>query len=282
MLPYLHMKKLLVLLLIITAAAIAVGTWNWRIPALPGTIPETPPIGVITPTSNSVVQSPLSITGRARGNWFFEASFPVKIVDKQGNMLSQTIATAQGDWMTTEFVPFTATAFFTVTTSTPADLVLQKDNPSGLPQFDDELRIPITLQPTTAAQRTVQLYYYNPTNDREPNGNLMCSRQGLQSVSRNIPLTNTPIQDAIKLLLKGQLTLEEKNTLTTEFPLPGFELKSASSNNGVLTLTFADPQHKTGGGSCRVGILWMQIEATAKQFPGVTSVQYAPEDLFQP
>lgn len=277
------MKKLLVLLLIIAAAAVAVGTWNWRIPALPGTIPiDPPPIGVIAPTSNSAVQSPLSINGRARGNWFFEASFPVKIVDKQGNLLSQTIATAEGDWMTTEFVPFTATAFFTVTTTTPADLVLQKDNPSGLPQFDDEIRIPVTLLPPTGTQRTVQLYYYNPNKDREPDGNLKCSRDGLQSVTRTIPLTNTPIQDAVKLLLKGQLTLEEKNTLTTEFPLPGFELKSASSNSGVLTLTFADPQNKTGGGSCRVGILWMQIEATAKQFPGVTSVRYLPEDLFQP
>jgi hypothetical protein len=98
-----------------------------------------------------------------------------------------------------------------------------------------------------------------------------------------MPITVTPIQDAIKLLLKGELTSAERaEGISTEYPLAGFELKSAGLTDGVLTLTFADPQGKTGGGSCRVGILWMQIEATAKQFPEVSSVRFSPEWLFQP
>ncbi|MFN3301828.1 MAG: hypothetical protein ACK413_02260 [Patescibacteria group bacterium] len=36
------------------------------------------------------------------------------------------------------------------------------------------------------------------------------------------------------------------------------------------------------GGACRVGILWFQIEETAKQFPGVEKVQFLPEEIFQP
>src|SRR4030042_2528936 len=108
-------------------------------------------------------------------------------------------------------------------------------------------------------------------------GNILCSRQGLVAVERQIPVTTTPIQNAIKLLIAGQLTAAEKaQGITTEYPLEGFSLKGASLNNGVLTLEFQDSNNKTGGGSCRVGILWFQIEATAKQFPGVQSVRFLP------
>lgn len=40
--------------------------------------------------------------------------------------------------------------------------------------------------------------------------------------------------------------------------------------------------NKTNGGSCRAGILWFQIEATAKQFSEVKQVRFLPEELFQP
>ena len=71
--------------------------------------------------------------------------------------------------------------------------------------------------------------------------------------------------------------------ITTEFPLDGFKLKSVNlKNDGTLILEFDDPLNKTLGGACRVGILWFQIEATAKQFPQVKKVQFLPEELFQP
>jgi hypothetical protein len=130
---------------------------------------------------------------------------------------------------------------------------------------------------------TVQLYYYNPGLDKDASGNIMCSTQGLTPVVREVPITFTPIQNTIKLLLQGQISDDEKNQgVTTEYPLPGFELKGANFKDGTLTLEFLDPQNKTVGGACRVGILRMQIEATAKQFPEVKQVQIIPEELFQP
>ncbi len=96
-------------------------------------------------------------------------------------------------------------------------------------------------------------------------------------------MTRTPIQDTIKLLLSGELTEEERaQGISTEYPLEGLSLKGASSKDGVLTLEFDDPNNKTVGGSCRVGILWFQIEATAKQFPEVQEVRFLPEEIFQP
>jgi spore germination protein GerM len=106
------------------------------------------------------------------------------------------------------------------------------------------------------------------------------------AIERKIPVTKTPIQDTIKLLLKGKENLTENEIsegITTEYPLEGFKLKSANlKEEGTLILEFEDPLNKTVGGACRVGILWFQIEATAKQFPEVKKVQFLPEELFQP
>ena len=132
----------------------------------------------------------------------------------------------------------------------------------------------------------VLLYYYNPEKDRDETGNIKCSRDGLFAIKRQIPVSQTPIKDTIELLLKGKENLTEKELsqgITTEFPLDGFELRSANlKEDGTLILEFNDPFNKTVGGACRVSILWSQIEATAKQFPQVKEVKFLPENLFQP
>lgn len=108
------------------------------------------PVQLDYPKSGQIISSPLEIVGRARGNWFFEASFPVMLVDWDGKIIAQGIATAKSDWMTKDFVPFEAK----ITFQSPykqgdADfmgkgaLILQKDNPSGLPEFDDAIEVPI-------------------------------------------------------------------------------------------------------------------------------------------
>ncbi|OGZ68643.1 MAG: hypothetical protein A3D44_03965 [Candidatus Staskawiczbacteria bacterium RIFCSPHIGHO2_02_FULL_42_22] len=237
-------------------------------------------IWAASPLPNDVLVSPIMVTGQARGNWFFEASFPVALLDANGKVLAQVPAQAQSEWMTTDYVGFGALLPFLKPATSTGTLVLQKDNPSGLPEHADELRIPVRFE---TAEKTVTLYYYNANNDKDASGNIMCSSQGLVGVVRRFPISTTPIQDAIKLLLQGQLTAVEKSQgISTEYPLPGVSLKSANLKDGVLTLEFSDPQNKTGGGSCRVGILWKQIESTAKQFPEVKSVRFIPEELFQP
>ncbi len=98
---------------------------------------------VTQPLSNAKVISPIYLKGEAKGNWFFEASFPVSVVDANGTVLGGSIATAKGDWMTTSFVPFEATITFKTPTTAAGWIVLTKDNPSGLPENDDEERMPI-------------------------------------------------------------------------------------------------------------------------------------------
>lgn len=87
----------------------------------------------------------LAVSGKARGNWYFEASFPVELRDASGKTIAQSPAAAQGDWMTTEYVPFTASLTFP---KQPAGskgvLVLKNDNPSGDPARDKSVEIPVT------------------------------------------------------------------------------------------------------------------------------------------
>ncbi len=240
-------------------------------------------IKVYYPQPNQETNSPLVITGEARGFWFFEATFPVKLISEKGDLIIQHYAQAQSDWMTENFVPFEATLNFKISKDQKAFLVLEKDNPSGLPENADEIRIPVFLKANETPQQTVKLYYYNSKLDKDNAGNILCSKKGLVPIDRQIPLTKTPIQDTIKLLLEGKLTEQERSQgINTEYPLEGLALKGASLKNGILTLEFDDPKNKTNGGSCRVGILWFQIEQTAKQFPEVKQIKFLPEELFQP
>ena len=114
---------------------------------------KTDLIRINTPRPNQTISSPLTITGEARGNWYFEASFPVVLTDWDGLIIAQGIATAKSNWMTTDFVPFKATLTFTVDKnvySNRGSLILKKDNPSGLPEHDDALEIPVMFAGVTA------------------------------------------------------------------------------------------------------------------------------------
>jgi len=101
-------------------------------------------IRIDNPRPNQEIESPILIQGQARGYWFFEASFPVVLVDWDGRIIAQGIAQAKSDWMTEDFVPFEVVLEFEKPEySNRGVLILQKDNPSGLPENDDALEVPI-------------------------------------------------------------------------------------------------------------------------------------------
>jgi len=95
------------------------------------------------PQPNAIVKSPLTIEGSARGFWFFEASFPIRVLDANGKELGISHVQALENWMTTEFVTFSGAVTFKTPTTDTGTLVLEKDNPSGLPENAAEVRYPI-------------------------------------------------------------------------------------------------------------------------------------------
>lgn len=88
-------------------------------------------IHVTLPFPDAVVGKKFSVIGEARGSWFFEASFPVMVIGKDGVILDQRPAMAKGEWMTENFVPFQADMEIPETYIGPAKLILKNDNPSG-------------------------------------------------------------------------------------------------------------------------------------------------------
>lgn len=143
----------------ITVTVIAVlvlgvaGYIGWTAPTTPAdyqpaestsTLPLTNPlIRVNVPEPNAFIRSPLTVSGEARGNWYFEASFPVRLLDADGTVLAALPAQAQDDWMTEAFVPFKVTLIFKTPKGTTGTLVFVKDNPSGDSARDDEIRVPV-------------------------------------------------------------------------------------------------------------------------------------------
>jgi hypothetical protein len=98
---------------------------------------------VDTPQPGQTVSSPLVVRGSARGPWYFEATFPVTLLDGHGQRLAQTHATAQGEWMTTDWVPFSATLTFATPTTATGTLVIDNANPSGDPGRAQSRRIDV-------------------------------------------------------------------------------------------------------------------------------------------
>jgi len=95
---------------------------------------------------NQLIASPLTITGQARGTWYFEANFPLELQDANGTVLVTAFGTATGEWMTEDFVPFTAELTFTQPTTPTGNLIIKNSNPSGLPENEKTLRIPVKFQ----------------------------------------------------------------------------------------------------------------------------------------
>jgi len=279
------MKSKIFIIIIIAILAVVGGIF---ISQLSKTKPSTPSteqgILVSSPKINEKIKSPLEIKGAARGYWFFEAEFLAELYDANNNFLGRAILTAKDDWMTENFVPFEGELTFSQPATSLGTLKVLSANPSGLPEHQRIFEVPIQFE--EIPYKKVLLYYYNPDLDKDEFDNIKCSRDGLMAIEREIPVSKTPIQDTINLLLKGKENLTQDDIaqgLSTEYPLEGLSLAEANfKEDGTLILKFNDLLNKTGGGSCRVGILWFQIEATAKQFSGVQRVQFLPEELFQP
>lgn len=97
---------------------------------------------IYEPQLQTFISSPLVVKGQARGAWYFEASFPVKLLDDQGNIIATSVASPESDPLTDDFVPFTSSLEF-VTTSTTGTLIISNDNPSGLPEYSESVSLPV-------------------------------------------------------------------------------------------------------------------------------------------
>lgn len=89
----------------------------------------------------------VTITGKLKGNYFFEGSAPVRIEDPSGKIVLKTNLTATSDWMTSDYVSFK----FTINPAdfNPSDfggdatIIIERDDPSGQGKNLMPIKIPI-------------------------------------------------------------------------------------------------------------------------------------------
>ncbi len=145
------MKKLLVGILVLAVFS--------------GCAPVPADIVVESPVAGSVVSSPLAISGEAKGGWFFEGSFPVYLLDANGEELAASYVTAQSNWMTADFVDFTGSLEFSPTTES-GTLLFKNDNPSGLAENEVSFELPVKFEVDERA--LVEIYIRTNIGDLNP------------------------------------------------------------------------------------------------------------------
>jgi hypothetical protein len=243
-------------------------------------------IRVAGPAAGDTVTSPLRVTGEARGGWYFEGSFPVRLLDADGREVAVAPARARGEWMTGAFVPFEAVLEFDAPApGTRGTLVLEKDNPSGLPDRAGELRVPVAFgavasDSPAARTTTVQAYFSNP--GLAPAPDVDCGV--VFPVPRAVPWTPAPARAAIEALLAGPTEAERARGYATSIN-PGVRIRSLVVEGGVAAADFSEELERSGG-ACLVTSIRAQLESTLMQFPAVRSVRISiagrTEDILQP
>ena len=103
-------------------------------------------IVVVSPEVGDTEEQEFIVLGKARGTWYFEASFPIVVLDTVGRVIAESHAEAKDDWMTEEFVMFAGVVKLKNPYTGSATLVLKNDNPSGEPGRDRSVSIPITIE----------------------------------------------------------------------------------------------------------------------------------------
>ncbi|MCP9198369.1 Gmad2 immunoglobulin-like domain-containing protein [Gramella sp. GC03-9] len=99
------------------------------------------------PLPNEDISSPLEIKGKAKGNWFFEGDAPLKLLDRDFKIIAESYISAKGEWMTTNFVNFEGRIEFDAPDDERGYLLLERANPSGLPENDKQYHIPVIFPP---------------------------------------------------------------------------------------------------------------------------------------
>ncbi|MEI6494811.1 MAG: GerMN domain-containing protein [bacterium] len=239
-------------------------------------------VQISTPKAGAVVASPISVVGKARGGWFFEANLPLKVLDANGKVVGTGNAMATGEWMTSEFVPFKGEIKYQVAQDQEGVLVIAKDNPSGLPQNDKEVRLPVKLVAgSVSGEMTVKVYFSSKKLD--PN-TIDCGKT--YSVERKVAKTVEVAKAAMTELLKGPSTTETADKYFTSIN-SGVTVRSLKIENGVAKIDLSSKIEEGLGGSCKVNAVRSQIENTLKQFPTVKSVVISvnggnPAEALQP
>lgn len=99
---------------------------------------------ILYPSKNEKIASPLFVKGIAPSGWLFEGQLIVKLLDEKKKVIGQGVAKEEkpGTWSSGEPVAFEGNIPFS-TTAKSGFVVIENDNPSGLPENQKMYEIPV-------------------------------------------------------------------------------------------------------------------------------------------
>lgn len=248
-----------------------------------------------TPKPNAELQSPVEISGQARGQWYAESSFPLRLLDGNGQELVAKPVKATGDWMTQDFVPFATTLEFAQPTTATGTLMLLKDNPSGKPENDAFLRVPVKfalpeeatesetekMAEVTSSGTDLPVQVVNKSPQSNPLASVLGSTMPVQvyfgdcrevtPVTRLVPRSVAVARAALTELLKGPSATEAKSGYQSSLPA-NVKINHLTIVDGFAIADFSPELTRGVGGTCRIQGIRAQIEATLRQFSTVHKV----------
>jgi hypothetical protein len=220
------------------------------------------------------------VTGEVSGTWFFEAVFPVNILNRQGETIGNLIAEAQDEWMTEDLVPFSFEFNIEINEEEDVIIVFENANPSGLEEHEDSAEITVRAIPNSI-QEMMSLEAYFPNSEMDSTED--CSK--VFPLNREVPETLAVGRVALEQLVGGLTAQEETEGYFTSIN-EDVQILSLTVEDGIARADFSRELQDGVAGSCRVMNIRAQIEETLKQFPTVDevviSIEGQTEDILQP
>ncbi|MEK7589512.1 MAG: Gmad2 immunoglobulin-like domain-containing protein [Patescibacteria group bacterium] len=227
---------------------------------------------VTSPSVNAIVGNPITVIGKAR---VFEGVFQYALRDMTGKVWyranGQTGAPEDSNYQ-----PFTVK--IPVPVGTPKDLIIEVFEYSAKDgSIINLVRVPVRFSTLTTA--TVKVYL----SSHRLNSGDVCSV--VFPVERTIIKTQETAYISLTELLKGPTDSDKVEQYYTSIP-EGVKVNSVRITNGIAYADFDGTLEYQVGGSCRVGVIRLQITNTLKQFSSikdvVISINGRIDDILQP
>ncbi len=227
------------------------------------------------------VDEDFEVKGKVSGEWFFEGTFPVRVLTENEEIIKSLSATTDDDWMTSDLVSFSFKLDTNLEKESVVVIRFEKANPSGIGENDDYAQVTIKIKPVEKIE-TMKVKVFFPNSKLDPEM-LDCSI--VYPVTREIEKTVAVGRAALTELFKGTTDQEEDLGYFSNIN-EGVEIQSLSIKEGVAYVDLNDKLQEEVGGSCKVTSIRAQISETLKQFSTVDSVVISidgeTEDILQP
>jgi spore germination protein GerM len=195
-------------------------------------------------------------------------------VDANENMLVETYAEADGEWMTDSFVPFRMEFDIPEPTTRTGVLILKNANASGLPDRAMELRIPLKFHLRNDSPQHITFFFY--------------SEKDLEDAFVSSPVEITRLTDAhldpIDAILRAMFSEPREHEYAQGarssedlYALDEYYL-GVSIENRIATIDFADNALSILNSTATRQLMAKDlVEHTLKSQPSIDSVQYSIE-----